>query len=102
MEPSQAKENGNHMAQIPPGNPEASRRAQQLYDTTIRPKVETPENIGKILVLEPESGDYEIDEMGIETSFRLQARHPGARLYGFRIGYKAVEAFGGVLERTAP
>jgi hypothetical protein len=102
MEPSRRKGSENPMAQIPPGSLEASRRAQKLYDTTIRPKVETPENIGKILVLEPESGDYEIDEMGIETSFRLQARHPGARLYGFRIGYKTVASFSGVLERTAP
>jgi hypothetical protein len=71
IEPSQAKESRNHMAQIPPDSPEASRRAQELYDTTIRPKVETPENIGKIIVLEPKSGDYKIDDMGIETSFRM-------------------------------
>lgn len=76
-------------------------RADTLY-AQLRPQVETPENIGKLIVMDVESGDYEIDEMGIETSRRLQERHPGATLYAFRIGYKAVEALGGVLERLPP
>jgi hypothetical protein len=74
-------------------------RAQELYER-LRPKIETPENIGKLIVMDVESGDYEIDDMGIETSRRLQARHPNATLYALRIGYKAVEALGGILERT--
>lgn len=82
--------------------PDLGERADEIYETEIRPLVETEENIGKILVLEPESRDYEIDDMGIETSRRLQARHPGAMLYAYRIGYKAVESFGGELERAEP
>jgi hypothetical protein len=81
---------------------ELARRATEFYDRELRKKVETPENIGKILVLDVESGDYEIDETGIETSRRLQAKHPGASLFAFRIGYKTVESFSGMLERTAP
>ena len=77
------------------------QRAQELYQQ-IRHEIETPENIGKLIVIEVESGDYEIDEQGIETSRRLQNRHPGAALYAIRIGYKAVEALGGILERTTP
>ena len=50
--------------------------------------------------MDVESGDYEIDDMGVETSRRLQSRHPNATLYALRIGYKAVEALGGILERT--
>jgi len=50
--------------------------------------------------MDVETGDYEIDEMGIESSHRLQSRHPNATLYALRIGYKAVEALGGMLERT--
>ncbi len=76
-------------------------RARELYER-LRAQVETPENIGKLIVLEVESGDYEIDEMGIASSRRLQERHPGAALYAIRIGYKTVEALGGVLERTTP
>lgn len=81
--------------------PEIGQRARELYER-LRPDVETAENIGKLIVLEVESGDYEIDEMGIDSSHRLQQRHPGATLYALRIGYEAVAALGGVLERTEP
>jgi hypothetical protein len=77
-----------------------SQRAQELYERDIRAKVETPENLGKIIVIDVDSGDYEIDDEGIESSRRLQARHPGAILYAIRIGYKTVESFDGMLERT--
>ena len=75
------------------------RRAQELYGR-LRPEVETPENIGKLIVMEIDSGDYEIDEKGIESSHRLEIRHPNATLYALRIGYRAVETLGGILERT--
>lgn len=75
------------------------QRAQILYER-LRPIIETPANIGKIIVMEVESGDYEIDETGIESSRHLQSRHPNATLYALRIGYRAVEVLGGVLERT--
>lgn len=77
------------------------QRAHELYES-LRSTVETPENIGKLIVMDVESGDYEIDERGIETSRRLQSRHPNATLYALRIGYRAVEALGGILERTEP
>ena len=75
------------------------RRAQALYER-LRPTIETPENIGKLIVMDVDSGDYEIDEAGIDSSRRLHARHPDATLYAIRIGYRAVEALGGILERT--
>jgi hypothetical protein len=62
--------------------------------------VETPEKIGKHLVMDVECGDYEIDSDGIAASHRLQARRPGAPRYGVRIGYNAVYAIGGNLWQT--
>lgn len=76
-------------------------RAREAYQQ-IQAQVETPENIGKIIVLDADSGDYEIDDIGIESSRRLQARHPGATLYALRIGYKTAVSFCGALERTVP
>jgi hypothetical protein len=38
-----------------------------------------------------------VDEQGIESSRKLQARHPGGRLYGIRIGYNVAESPGGVM-----
>lgn len=74
-------------------------RAQQLY-AILKPSIETAENIGKLIVMDVDSGDYEIDELGIESSERLQNRHPDAKLYALRIGYKSAVSFCGVLERT--
>ncbi len=72
------------------------QQAQEFY-ARLRPEIETPDNIGKLTVMDVKSGnyeDYEIDDGGIETSRRLQSRRLGAMLYALRIGYKAVEALG--------
>lgn len=81
-------------------NEEIDRRGQELYDQQIRAQVETPENIGKQIVIDIETGDYEIDEDGLKASRRLMAKHPGAALYGLRIGYNAVYTLGGALTPT--
>ena len=85
------------------GAQELGERARQLYER-LRSQVETPETIGKLIVMEVESGDYEIDdETSSEPSRRLQARHPGAaRLFALRIGYKTAVSFCGALERLEP
>ena len=81
---------------------EVARRAKALYEQSIRPQVETEENIGRMVVIDIETGDFAVDEQGIESSRQLQARNPHARLYGIRIGYNVAESLGGVMERTAP
>lgn len=83
---------------------EIVRRGQEWYEQTIRPQVETEVNIGKQIVIDVETGAYEIaeegEEDGLAASRRLRTRHPNAALYGARIGYDAVYALGGVLTRT--
>jgi hypothetical protein len=79
---------------------EIDRRGQELYEQRIRALVDTPENLGKEVVIDVETGDYEIDPSGLAASRRLQARRPGASLYGARIGYNAVYTLGGVLKPT--
>ena len=79
---------------------EITRRGKELYDQRIRTLVETQDNIGKIVSIDIETGDYEVGEDLISTGDRLFARHPGAALYGARIGYNAVYAVGGSLVRT--
>ena len=79
---------------------EITRRGQELYEQSIRNLVETQENVGKIVSIDIETGDYEIGDDLISTGDRLFARHPGAALYGARIGYNAVYAVGGSLVRT--
>lgn len=77
--------------------------AEQLYDN-LRLSVETPQNIGKLILLDVGSGDYEIndspDDLGLEALRRLQSRHPGAVPHALRIGYRTAVSFCGSLERT--
>src|ERR1051325_2229180 len=66
---------------------EISRRGKEWYESCIREKVETDENIGKQIVIDIETGEYEIDESGFEASLRMLQAKPEAALYGERIGY---------------
>lgn len=79
---------------------EIDRRGEQLYEQQIRPVVETPANIGKQVVIDVETGDYEIDDDGLAASKRLLSKRPDAALYGVRIGYNAVYTLGGMLRPT--
>ena len=80
---------------------EIRRRGQEIYETTLRATLETGDNIGKIVSIDVESGDYEIADDLLIAGRRLQARRPDAKMYGKRIGYNAVYAVGGSLVRTA-
>ena len=80
---------------------EIERRGEAIYEQDLRNTVETEENIGKIISIDIETGDYEIDTDPLVTGRRLQSRHPDAAIYGKRIGYNAVFAVGGMLVRTA-
>jgi hypothetical protein len=79
---------------------EIAQRGEQLYEQRIRSQVETDANIGKIIVIDIESGDYEIDDDLIRAGRRLQTRHPEATTWTKRVGYNAVFALGGTLTRT--
>ena len=79
---------------------EIIRRGQELYENQIRPQVETTENIGKLISINVETGDYEIGDDLLITSRRLQAKQSDAAIWAERIGYDAVYAIGGSLVRT--
>ncbi|MBD2604228.1 hypothetical protein H6G81_06715 [Scytonema hofmannii FACHB-248] len=80
---------------------EIAQRGKLIYENRIRPQVETPDNIGKIVSIDIETGEYEIADDLVVTSLRLQAKHPGAAIWTERIGFNAVYAIGGTLVRTA-
>jgi hypothetical protein len=73
---------------------EIGRRGQELYDQKIRPKVEAG-NKGKYLIIDIETGDYELGEDLMALSDHLHARHEDAALYAIRIGYPATGRIGG-------
>ncbi len=65
-----------------------------MYEQQIRLKVEN-ESKGKYLVLDIETGEYEIDDDDLIATKRVMARRPDAILYGLRIGYPAAYRLGG-------
>lgn len=79
---------------------EIDERGKAIYEQRLRSLVEVPANLGKQIVIDVETSDYEIDDDGLAASRRLMAKHEGAALYGLRIGYNAVYAIGGVLTPT--
>ncbi|MGF1934101.1 MAG: hypothetical protein RM347_006835 [Nostoc sp. ChiQUE02] len=78
---------------------EVARRAKELYENSIRQQVERQENIGKMVIIDIETGEYAIDKIGIESARYLLTKNPFARLFGIRIGYKAAASFSGEMER---
>ena len=77
-------------------------RARQLYDQ-FRDDIETPQNVGKLVSIDVETGNYAVgDDNSFAAPRSLRARNPQADIVTLRIGYNAVYTLGGVLERTAP
>ncbi|WP_016952915.1 hypothetical protein [Anabaena sp. PCC 7108] len=79
---------------------EITQRGKELYENSIRSLVETPENIGKIISINVETGEYEIGDDLLTTSLRLRTKQADAALWTERIGFNAVYAVGGTLVRT--
>ncbi|MGJ5627841.1 hypothetical protein [Nostoc sp. CALU 1950] len=79
---------------------EIIQRGKEFYEKHIRSQVETVENIGKLISINVETGEYEIGDDLLVTSRRLQAKQPDAAIWAERIGYDAVYAVGGSLVRT--
>lgn len=80
---------------------EVAQRAKQLYDCGIRQKVEHSDNLGKMIVIDAETGEYGIDKTGVESALSLKQKNPNARLFTMRIGYDVAFSFGNApLKRT--
>ena len=59
---------------------------RSIYNEKIRHKVEPTEK-GKLVVIDVNSGDYEIDVNEAEAWLRLTQRHPEAVAWVERVGY---------------
>ncbi len=75
---------------------EVAERGKALYEQNIQAQVKEG-NLGKYLVIDVVTGDYEMGENHLDTAKRARAKRPDAPLYGMRIGYKAVASFGASL-----
>jgi len=72
------------------GSSELGQKAKALYERNIAPTL-TEADFGKYLVIDTETGDYELDSSDYAASHRAFLKRPGVRTrYGARIGYRAV------------
>lgn len=72
---------------------EVAHRGDDIYERDIRPVV-GEEDEGKFVVIDIETGAYEIDEDEIAASDRLSARYPEARVWLTRVGSRYARRFG--------
>ncbi len=79
---------------------EFASRGDEIYESQVRLKVEAG-NRGKIVAIDLETGDFEVDASEIAACDRLEARHPDAQIWIVRIGSRYVRRFGGRTKRTA-
>ncbi len=73
---------------------EISARGEAIYREKIRRLVE-PQEHGKFVVIDIETGDYELDANDATATRRLQKRRSEAVIYGLRVGYRAAYSTGG-------
>lgn len=60
-------------------------RGREIYDNAVRPGL-GPEDEGGFVVIDVESGDYEISKDEEEAFARAEERHPEALFYVLRVG----------------
>jgi len=72
---------------------EVAARGRAIYEQAIRDKVEA-DNRGKYLVIDINTGEYEMDEDDVAAMKRAAANHPDGVLYGMRVGYPTMGRIG--------
>ena len=77
---------------------EITALGEAIYRDRIKGLVE-PMETGKFVVIDVESGDYEIDPEDITAVLRLRERRPKAVTYAVRVGHRAAYTLGGGLQQ---
>lgn len=69
------------------------RRAKVVYDTHIKDRIQ-PEDKGKYLVIDLETGEFELDDDDLAASMRAFQKNPsGKQRYCVRIGHRVTGHF---------
>ncbi len=69
-----------------------ARRGDEIYERDIRPKLK-PDDKGKFVLIDIETGAYEIDTDEMAALDRLLARYPEAQVWMVRVGSRYVRRF---------
>jgi hypothetical protein len=73
---------------------EFARRGEEIFERDIRPEVAGRDKNDFVLI-DIETGAYEVDANEIAAAKRLQARVPGAQIWARRVGSRYLRRFGG-------
>jgi hypothetical protein len=72
---------------------EFARRGDAIYDRDIAPRMK-PDDRGKLVAIDIETGDFEVDTDELTASDRLFDRHPEAQVWLRRVGSRYVDRIG--------
>ena len=75
-------------------NEEIARRGEEIYASQLRDYLEK-DHKGEVVIIDIESGEYEIGQDSLAANNRALSKHPGAALYGIRVGFPFVESISG-------
>ncbi len=80
----------------PPRYPkeEVAQRGDEIYNRDIRPQVDTEQNKGKFVLIDIETGAWEMDADEMTAFKRMDTRLPHAQVWMVRVGYPYVYRFG--------
>ena len=70
-----------------------SSRGRAIYEEKLRTDIEA-DNIDKFLIIDIETGEYEIDSDDMAASDRAHRKHPNGAFYGMRIGRRSSGSIG--------
>ena len=78
---------------------ELASRGEETYEKVVRPKLPLAALRGQYVVIDVDSGEFEVDSDELAASDRLLSRLPDAQVWLKRVGYPHVRRFGPRLRR---
>jgi hypothetical protein len=81
------------MSSVTVSRAELARQGQEYYDRALRAKLE-PKHKGEYLVLDVETGEYEIDEDERAALQRARSRKPHTVFYILGVGHPTADRIG--------
>jgi hypothetical protein len=72
---------------------EFARRGQEIYERQVRPALR-PDDEGKFVAIDIESGSFEVDRDDYSATERLLSHHPDAQIWLVQAGQRAAYRLG--------
>ena len=78
---------------------EFRRRGEDIYERLVKPTLQ-PDDNGKLVAIDIESGEFELARRGYDAAQNLFARIPDAQIWLARVGHPAAVRIGFGVSRT--